>query len=170
VISAGTRWLSSGLPGFEEIAMTNPLSDDQIDQLKSLHTASIDARNGYQEALEDAEGRGLTPLFRDMIAVHDRHASELGTALTAAGQKPDNGGSFMSTVHRTIMSVRSLFDGLDESVLPGLIDGEERNVGKYDDAMKLGFPASLSSHLTTQRAELVEKIAAMKAWKASAQA
>jgi uncharacterized protein (TIGR02284 family) len=150
--------------------MANTLSDDQVDQLTSLHTAAIDARNGYQEALEDAEGRGLTPLFRDMIALHDRHASELGAALTAGGQKPDEGGSFMSTVHRTIMSVRSLFDGLDESVLPGLIDGEERNVSKYDDALKLGFPSAPSGQLTQQRAELVEKIAAMKAWKASARA
>jgi uncharacterized protein (TIGR02284 family) len=148
--------------------MANTLSDDQIDQLKSLHTAAIDARNGYQEALADAEGRGLTPLFRDMIAVHDRHAGELGTTLKEAGQKPDDGGSFMSTVHRTIMSVRSLFDGLDESVLPGLIDGEERNVGKYDEAFKLGIPSPLSGQLTKQRAELVEKIAAMKAWKARA--
>lgn len=150
--------------------MTNPFSDDQIDHLKSLHTAAIDARNGYQEALEDAEGRGLTPLFRDMIAVHDRHADELRAALAQAGQKPDDSGSFMSTVHRTIMSVRSLFDGLDESVLPGLIDGEERNVGKYDDALKLAFPSAVSGQLTKQRGELVEKIAAMKAQKVSAKA
>lgn len=148
--------------------MTDTLSDDQSDQLKSLHTAAIDARNGYQEALEDAEGRGLTPLFRDMIALHDSHAADLGTALIDAGEKRDDGGSFMSTVHRTIMSVRSLFDGLDESVLPGLIDGEERNVGKYDDALKLGFPSTLTGQLKKQRAELVEKIAEMKAWKAHA--
>jgi uncharacterized protein (TIGR02284 family) len=170
VISGGTRWLLSGLLRSEENAMTNTLSDDQIDHLKSLHTAAIDARNGYQEALEDAEDRGLTPLFRDMIAVHDGHARELATALSDAGQESDNEGSFMSTVHRTIMSVRSLFDGLDESVLPGLIDGEERNVSKYDDALKLGFPSSLSGQLTKQRAELVERIAEMKAWKASAKA
>ena len=64
--------------------MTSSFSDDQIDHLKSLHTASIDARNGYQEALEDAEGRGLTSLFRDMIALHGGHAGELGAALNAA--------------------------------------------------------------------------------------
>ena len=148
--------------------MIQALSDDQIDHLKSLHTAAIDARNGYQEALEDAEGRGLTALFRDMIAVHGGHADELGTELSAAGEKPDNDGSFMSTVHRTIMSVRSLFDGLDESVLPGLIDGEERNVGKYDDALKLGFSPKQSSLLMAERARLVEKIAEMKTLKTSA--
>ena len=148
--------------------MTNTLSEDQIGHLNSLLTAAIDARNGYQEALEDAEGRGLTPLFRDMIAVHDRHADELGAALIDAGEKRDDGGSLMSTVNRTILSVRSLFDGLDASVLPGLIDGEERNAARYDDALKLGFASLQSGQLTKQRAELVEKIAAMKAWKVQA--
>jgi hypothetical protein len=32
------------------------------DHIESLHTRAIDACNGYEEALEDAEGRGLTPL------------------------------------------------------------------------------------------------------------
>ena len=41
----------------------------------------------------------------------------------------------MTVVHETIMDVRSMFNGLDESVLPGLIDGEKRNVSKYDDAI-----------------------------------
>ena len=41
----------------------------------------------------------------------------------------------MTAVHKTIMDVRSMFDGLDESVLPGLIDGEKRNVAKYDAAL-----------------------------------
>jgi hypothetical protein len=41
---------------------------------------------------------------------------------------PDENGFFMSVVHKTIIDVRSLFNGLDDSVLPGLIDGEKRNV------------------------------------------
>ncbi len=55
----------------------------------------------------------------------------------------------MSVVHKTIMDVRSLFNGLDESVLPGLIDGEKRNVAKYDDALKTaGTTANVASLLT----------------------
>ena len=112
------------------------MDSDTLDHLKSLHTNAIDARNGYQEALEDAEGKGMTPLFRDMIALHEGNAAELARELTKANEIPDDKGSFMTMVHKTIMDVRSLFDGLDESVLPGLIDGEKRNVSKYDDAFK----------------------------------
>jgi len=140
---------------------------DVLDHLKTLHTSEIDARNGYEEALEDAEGKGLTPLFRDMIALHHGNAEELGGMLINAGETADDSGSFMSVVHRTIMSVRSLFDGLDGSVLPGLIDGEKRNVSKYDDALKVaaGAPA-VASTLTAQRAKITGKIAWMEQQKA----
>ncbi len=107
------------------------------DELKSLHTAAIDARNGYEEALQDAEGKGMTPLFHEMIAVHTKNANALSGELQRAGEQADDKGSFMSAVHRTVMSVRSMFGGLDESVIPGLIDGEKRNVSHYDDAIEM---------------------------------
>ncbi|KIZ43886.1 DUF2383 domain-containing protein, partial [Rhodopseudomonas palustris] len=131
------------------------MDKDILDHLKTLHTSAIDARSGYEEALEDAEGKGMTPLFRDMIALHDSNAEELGGALINAGETADEDGSFMSLVHRTIMNVRSLFNGLDGSVLPGLIDGEKRNVAKYDDALKVtaGSPA-IASMLSAQRGKI----------------
>ncbi|QLH70602.1 ferritin-like domain-containing protein [Rhodopseudomonas palustris] len=147
------------------------MDTDIIDHLKTLYTSEIDARNGYEEALEDAEGKGLTSLFRDMIALHHGNAEELAGMLINAGETADDSGSFMSVVHRTIMSVRSLFDGLDGSVLPGLIDGEKRNLSKYDDALKAiaGIP-SISSTLSAQRAKISEKIALMEQQKAAYEA
>lgn len=140
-----------------------------LDHLKSLRTAAIDARNGYQEALEDAEGKGMTPLFRDMIALHEGHAAALARELTKAGEKADDSGSFMSAVHRAIMDVRSLFNGLDAGVLPGLIDGEQRNAAKYDKALTDARPSQdIATLLTGQRAAIVEKIAAMQAMQAAA--
>ncbi|MDF3809920.1 DUF2383 domain-containing protein [Rhodopseudomonas sp. BAL398] len=144
------------------------MDKDILDHLKTLHTSAIDARSGYEEALEDAEGKGMTPLFRDMIALHDSNAEELGGALINAGETADEDGSFMSLVHRTIMNVRSLFNGLDGSVLPGLIDGEKRNVAKYDDALKVtaGSPA-IASMLSAQRGKIEQKIALMQQQDAS---
>ncbi|MFT4276573.1 MAG: PA2169 family four-helix-bundle protein [Rhodopseudomonas sp.] len=139
------------------------MDNEIIDHLKTLHTTAIDARNGYEEALEDAEGKGMTPLFRDMIALHHGNAEELAGMLINAGETADDSGSFMSVVHRTIMSVRSLFDGLDGSVLPGLIDGEKRNLSKYDDALKaVAASPGVASTLTAQRARISEKIALME--------
>lgn len=144
------------------------MDHDILEYLKSLHTSAIDARNGYQEALEDADGKGLTPLFRDIIAVHERHAGELARELTKANEIPDDSGSFMTTVHKAIMDVRSLFNGLDESVLPGLIDGETRNVGKYDDALKeTKAPVDIASLLTAQRDRLSHAISDMKSRQAA---
>ena len=52
---------------------------NEFDALTSLHTALIDSRNGYDEALKDAEGKGLVPLFREMSAPHSKHAADLAS-------------------------------------------------------------------------------------------
>ena len=134
------------------------MTDDILDYLKSLHISAIDARNGYQEALTDADGKGMTPLFRDMIALHERNAGELARELTRANELPDEKGSFMTVIHQAILDVRSLFNGLDESVLPGLIDGEKQNVSKYDDALKHASRApNLAKLLSAQREAIVHR-------------
>jgi uncharacterized protein (TIGR02284 family) len=145
------------------------LDSDILNHLKSLHTSSVDARNGYQEALEDADGKGMTPLFRDMIALHEANASELGRLLVKANEIPDERGSFMTMVHKTIMDIRSLFNGLDESVLPGLIDGENRNISKYDDILKdAKLPADIATVLAAQRDRIMQKVTQMEARKFAA--
>ena len=139
---------------------------DHVEHMKSLHTVVIDARNGYEEALKDAEGRGLTPLFRDMMGLHQSHAEALAADLVRHGHTPDEKGSFLSAIHRTVISIRSLFGGLDESILPGLIDGEERVLSYYDEALS-DCPPSETASLATQRAELQDKIDRMKSMNAA---
>jgi uncharacterized protein (TIGR02284 family) len=134
-----------------------------IDTLASLHTSAIDARNGYQEAIKDAEGKGLTPLFSELLGLHEKHAAQLAQLLAERGQTPNKDGSFMSTVHETIMDVRSLFGGLDESVIPGLIDGEQRNVKKYDEVLKEPGETVVWDILGRQRSELAAAIDKMSA-------
>jgi uncharacterized protein (TIGR02284 family) len=140
------------------------MQEKAIEALKKLHTAAIDARNGYQEALDDAKGQGLSGLFAEMVALHAGDADELRQALAKVGVHAHENGSFMSVVHETIMDVRSLFGGLGKSVLPGLIDGEERNVGTYDHALEEDpDPRSpFSSIVLRQRDRLAAKLAAMK--------
>ncbi len=140
------------------------MANETADHLKALHTSAIDARNGYQEALKEAAGRGMTPVFHDMMTLHDDNAAEIARELVKINEFPDGAGSFMTTVHRTIMDVRSLFNGLDESVLPGLIDGEKRNISKYDEALGLAdLPASVKAVLNRQRDGLAQKIINMEA-------
>ncbi len=136
---------------------------EYIEALKKLHTVLIDSRNGYDEALRDADGGGLTPLFREMIALREAHHHEIDAHLRDAGERPDESGSFMTAVHRTIFKIRSLMSGLDDSVLPGLIDGEERILTYYDDVLSRAPSPAVASTLNAQALTLREKIARMRA-------
>jgi uncharacterized protein (TIGR02284 family) len=139
------------------------MDNEAIEQLETLHTHAIDARHGYEEALHDAEGHGLTSLFAELITLHGTNAQELSAILVQAGAAVNDDGSFMTVVHRTIMSVRSLFDGLGESVLPGLIDGEQRNKSSYDKALEMpSLPMDTKNVLIKQRDRIDAAIAAMK--------
>jgi uncharacterized protein (TIGR02284 family) len=133
------------------------------DHLATLHTAAVDASNGYAEAVKAADGKGLSSLFAELQRLHDRHASELAQMLTKRGRTADKDGSFMSLVHETIMDVRGLVGGLGESVLPGLIDGEKRNIAKYDDALKEPGAAQDEPVLGRQRGELAAVVDRMSA-------
>jgi uncharacterized protein (TIGR02284 family) len=147
------------------------MDDNTLEQLKSLHTRAVDARKGYEAARDDAEGRGLTPLFQDMTALHETNARELSDCLVRAGAPANQDGSFMSVIHRTIMDVRSFFNGLDESVLPGLIDGEERNESAYDDALRTAaMPTDVRHLLVRQRDRIAAAIARMQTMRQTAAA
>lgn len=84
--------------------------------LAALHTALVDARNGYEEAIRRAERPDLKAIFQRVKALHQDAHAELHQALLARGFTPDESGSFMSTVHRTVISVRSAVVGLDGRV------------------------------------------------------
>ena len=137
--------------------------------LRSLHTSLIDSRNGYEEALEDADSKGMKPLFREMITLHADQAAELSGYLSRIGQQADPTGSFMSTIHRTVMSVRSRVGGLDESVLPGLIDGEKRNLNAHNEAIvSCAAETEVAKMLGAQRGRLEQTVRGMEARKRAA--
>jgi uncharacterized protein (TIGR02284 family) len=146
---------------------------DNTEKLMSLHTMLVDSRNGYDEALHDAEGKGLTPLFKELIAMRDREISDVATLIQCAGLVADPSGTFMSTVHRTVISIRSMLTGLGDNILPGLIDGEERVLKGYDEAIsasRLEMDYSAIDILQRHRNSLATKIADMSSMNARAQA
>ena len=138
------------------------MSSTEIDTLRRLYTDAVDAMNGYTEALKDSDGNSIFELFDEMTEFHRAAASQLAEALIRLGEEPADGGSFMSTVHRSIMKLRSLVGGLDESVLPGLIDGEERNIAKYNEALDSGVLQSTAAIVARQRDELAVAVARMR--------
>ena len=80
--------------------------------------------------------------------------------LSAAGLTPDEAGSFMSTVHKTVIGVRSAVVGLDAGSLSSFASGEENNLAKYDEAIK-AEPANATA-LTDHRAKLAQAVEATR--------
>jgi uncharacterized protein (TIGR02284 family) len=131
------------------------------DALSTLHTTLVDSRNGYEEALKDAGKSGLVTLFEEMVALRQQASIELEPLLLRSGATPDDNGSFMSTVHRTIISFQSMLTDLDETVLPGFIDGEKRILGYYDETIATA-PEPDREVLMRQRADLSDRIEEME--------
>ena len=100
------------------------------ESLKSLHTALIDSRNGYQEALDDAKGKGLSGLFREMIDLRNHDAAQLAQGLRLLGEKPDQDGSFMTTVHRAVIKVITPAHMLLVQQISQIGPGERPGVGR----------------------------------------
>lgn len=137
---------------------------EEDDKFQDLLTVVIDSRNGYKEALNDTKHSTMAAFFASMLELKDRHVAGLEGLLRDRGQKPDDSGSFLTTINRAIFSIRSVFGGVDENVLPGLIDGETRIVTYYDDAIVVAEDRTHErDELTKQRLELTQMIDTMRA-------
>ena len=132
--------------------------------LKSLHTTLIDAEKGYETAIADAQAPEMKALFERLSALHARGHGDVHAMLLARGERPDESGSFLSLVHKTVVNVRSAIKGLDRTSLPSFVDGEERIVHGYDAAIaEAGESDSAGETLRKDRQALLSVIAEMKA-------
>ena len=133
------------------------------DSLKTLHTSVVDNRKGYDEAVRDAETVLMRSFFAGMAALKKRDHTDLHEALIRMGEQPDESGSFMATVHKTVISIRAAVTGLGSNALPSFVMGEEQFINQYDEAIKeCSFDSKTVAVLTTQRSILLGKIAQMK--------
>jgi uncharacterized protein (TIGR02284 family) len=133
------------------------------DSLKSLHTALIDARKGYETAYTDAKKPEMKSFFQSMKTLHEAAHDDVHKALTAHGETADEDGSFMATVHKTVISVRSATLGLDQYSLDSFADGEEKILEYYDDAIADDLVSSTTLQmLKKHRAALAGKIGEMR--------
>ena len=106
-----------------------------VDTLKHLHSALLESLNSYNEALSAAESKGLGPMFQEMIVLRTHDAKEVASTLKFFGEEVDQEGSLANAVQMAVSSILSIFSGVDDSILPGLIDGERRILNYYDQAL-----------------------------------
>lgn len=110
--------------------------DDVTQALARLHTQVVDAEKGFEEAVKLAERPEIGALFRDLRDLHAAHGRALARTLGDRGASVDADGSFMATVHKAVLNVRAALTGLGETELPAVLDGEERLLDDYDEALE----------------------------------
>ena len=101
--------------------------------LQALLTRLVDARDGLDAMIARAEPE-ITPILRKIREDHHESASRVAALIVSEGQEPDLDGSLMSTVNKAVVSIRALFDDVDDDALVRVIDGEQHVIDAYDDA------------------------------------
>jgi uncharacterized protein (TIGR02284 family) len=132
------------------------------EHLSSLHTALLDAREGYGKAIEQADDANLGRQLRSVDRLHAAAHVDIHRLLASRGATIDEDGSLMGNVHKAVVSVRSAIIGLDEGSLAAFASGEERNLTTYDDAIREESDPAARATLAGHRDALVAKIAEMK--------
>lgn len=132
------------------------------ESLRSLHTALIDARQGYRTAIGKAETPAVREILRAVDHLHAEAHEDIHRILTSRGVRLDDDGSMMGTVHATVVSVRSAVVGLDEGSLSSFASGEENNLDSYDAAIAAEPGPEVRNVLSDHRNALAAKIQLMK--------
>jgi uncharacterized protein (TIGR02284 family) len=133
------------------------------ESLKKLHTALVDTQGAYELALKDTHDEDVAGICKEMISLRHTDHLELHQSLVAAGEVPDEDGSFMSVVHETVVGVRAAITGISKKMLPAFVSGEESIMQEYDEALnEMANDRSICEILDRQKENLATKIAKMK--------
>jgi uncharacterized protein (TIGR02284 family) len=104
--------------------------------LSTLYTTVVDAVKGYDEAAKITRRDKIGTLCAELRQTHMGHAHDIAGLLLERGERPDADGSYMSVVHKLVLNARFMITADEESLLPGLRDGEKRLLEVYDDTLR----------------------------------
>jgi hypothetical protein len=137
-------------------------SAQPFEKTLALKVAMDDALEGYDKMLEKAEAT-FKPTVAALLEQHNAARRDLDTLLRERGTAVDQDGSFMGAVHKTVVTLRSVVDDPDGDWIPGILDGEERNLGKYDDAIaETAREPALQAALTKHRDALRRAVESLR--------
>jgi uncharacterized protein (TIGR02284 family) len=136
--------------------------------LQSLHTALVDVREGYRKGIEKADDRELRDMLLTIDGLHAAAHADVHRVLDGRGERPDDDGSLMGTVHKTVITARAAIVGLDEGSLDAFASGEENTLEHYDEAIAEETDTTVKAMLAKHRAALASGVARMKQAAASA--
>jgi Domain of unknown function (DUF2383) len=120
------------------------MSNDAINALHDIHTATNDVLKGYREMSARAEP-DIQSVIERLTTMHERHAAEQEAELARLRDAGTNDSSLQGTVNKVVVMVRDWVSDLDRNALPAVRDGEKSLRDKYDEALQ---DSDVSDHAT----------------------
>jgi hypothetical protein len=131
----------------------DPRSARRHEALQHLLTRLVDAREGLDSMLKRAEPE-IASTVRKIREEHHEAIGRVSALMVSEGADPDAEGSAMSTVNKTVVSLRAAFDSLDEDALKQVADGERAVLEAFDGAIEAHDDGRAREELVAMRATL----------------
>lgn len=126
---------------------------EHVDTLIALHHRTVDALAGYAKMVEKAEP-SFRPVAEEFRSLHTTQAQRMEHILADLGEEIDPDGTFMGTVNAAVVSVRAMFDAIDEGVMGNIRNGEDSVLGAFDDAIAASPDPTTTAALIDMRSAL----------------
>lgn len=123
------------------------------DKLNELIEKNMNAKDGYEKAVEKVENKAIEGFFKSRAEERARFVKELRAEVWDKGEIPENSGNINGELHRNWMSLKALFTSNDEeAMLEEVIRGEKSSLEEYDEILsEHKMPSSITNILKTQR-------------------
>ncbi|QDT36838.1 PA2169 family four-helix-bundle protein [Stratiformator vulcanicus] len=128
------------------------LSDNAVEQLQDLIQINIDSADGFRHSAEQIENVTISQYFRGVADERKQQAEQLQGFVEFSGERPRQEGSYLASLHRTIMDLRTALTSDDlGAVLNEAERGEDYIKDAYKDTLKetAGSPVNdvLQNHM-----------------------
>jgi uncharacterized protein (TIGR02284 family) len=130
-------------------------NDDVVSTLNGLIEICKDGQEGFKHAAEGITDSQLKSAFYEYGQQRAQFAGELQTLVRELGGDPETTSSFLGTLHRGWIDIKSAVTGQDEAAILNEAErGEDSAKAAYEKALEQNLPANVSSVLQQQYAQV----------------
>ena len=138
------------------------MASDTTKHVNEIITTCLDGKYGYEQAAANAGDASLKTLFTDYAQQRGSFATELQSAVRAAGGEPTDSSSVTAAFHRGWIGLKDKVTGGDKGILGECIRGEEHAVKAYSKALQEDDVApQVKTVLAKQHGEVEQALANM---------
>ena len=123
------------------------MTENYRDMVGKLIETCKDGEEGYRQAAENVKNSEYKSFFHEQSSERGRFAGELQPFFKADEKKS---GSVAGSMHRAWLDLKGKLGAGDGAILSSVEQGEDNAKHTYEEALKAGLPAELSTIVQRQ--------------------